>query len=307
MQGALFATLVALDTNKRNPLAAYSLLEGDRMAKKIATTDIKRPPKKLIKALEGISAATAAGELKKLGIRDPTFLGPVPRTPGKRVIGPAITLQFMPMREDQYAVDEYSNPEMQMHRHALYHTQPGDIVCVDARGDLQSGVFGEMMLTYFAGAGGAGIIVDGCIRDFPEVINDLDIGLWLKGTTPNFHTQTNIFPYAVNVPIACGGRLVMPGDIIIADDDGAVVCPAQLAPELVHIAQAHAEWEVFSKIRLSQGGHLRKYYPLNAEARVEYEAWKIEQAGGEAAVAAPAKKAKVKSKAKAKRKQKQKK
>jgi hypothetical protein len=56
------------------------------MAKNIVTPDIKRPPKKLLKALEGISAATAAGELRKLGIRDPSFVGPVPRTPGKKVI-----------------------------------------------------------------------------------------------------------------------------------------------------------------------------------------------------------------------------
>lgn len=265
------------------------------MAKKIATPDIKRPPKKLIKALEGISAATAAGELRKLGIRDPSFVGPVPRTPGKKVIGPAITLQFMPIREDVYAVGEYTDPELQLHRHALYHTQPGDIVCVDARGDMQSGVFGEMMLTYFAGAGGAGIVIDGCIRDFPHVVEDLDIGLWIKGTTPNFHTQTNIFPFAVNVPIACGGRLVMPGDIIIADDDGAVLVPAKLAPQLIAAAQAHAEWEVFSKMRLAQGGHLRKYYPLSAEARIEYEAWKKEQEGP-AANTAPKKKAKSKAK-----------
>ena len=99
------------------------------MPKKITTPDIKRPPKKVIKALQGISAATAAGELRKLGIRDPSFVGPLPRTPGKKVIGPAITLQFMPIREDVYNVGEYTDPELQLHRHALYHTQPGDVVC----------------------------------------------------------------------------------------------------------------------------------------------------------------------------------
>jgi regulator of RNase E activity RraA len=66
---------------------------------------------------------------------------------------------------------------------------------------MTSGVFGEMMLTYFMGRGGAGVVIDGCIRDFPKA-KDLGIGLWLKGTTPNFHTQTNITPFAVNVPIA---------------------------------------------------------------------------------------------------------
>ena len=104
----------------------------------INTPDIERPPKQLIETLSSISSATAAGELCRLGIRDPQILGPIPRTPGKTVVGPALTLQFMPKREDIYAVDEYNDPEKQLHRHALYHTQPGDIIVVDARGDLSS-------------------------------------------------------------------------------------------------------------------------------------------------------------------------
>jgi regulator of RNase E activity RraA len=243
----------------------------------VDTSDIQRPAKELIEGLSGIGSATAAGELARLGIRDPYIQGPVARTPGKSIVGPALTLQFMPKREDQYAVDEYADPEKQLHRHALYHTQPGDIIVVDARADMNSGVFGDMMMTFFMGQGGIGAIVDGCIRDYPKIVKDLDIGLWLRGTTPNFHTQTNIVPFAVNVPIACGDTLVMPGDIIVADDDGATVVPVSLAPELVEKAQTHAEWEEFSRIKLSQGGHLRKYYPLSEEGRAEYEAWKKEQ------------------------------
>ena len=243
----------------------------------VDTSDIQRPAIELIKGLSGIGSATAAGELARLGIRDPYIQGPVARTPGKSIVGPALTLQFMPKREDQYAVDEYADPEKQLHRHALYHTQPGDIIVVDARADMNSGVFGDMMMTFFMGQGGIGVIVDGCIRDYPKIVKDLDIGLWLRGTTPNFHTQTNIVPFAVNVPIACGDTLVMPGDIIVADDDGATVVPVSLAPELVEKAQTHAEWEEFSRIKLSQGGHLRKYYPLSEEGRAEYDAWKEEQ------------------------------
>lgn len=243
----------------------------------VDTSDIQRPAKDLIEGLSGIGSATAAGELARLGIRDPYIQGPVARTPGKSIVGPALTLQFMPKREDQYAVDEYADPEKQLHRHALYHTQPGDIIVVDARANMNSGVFGDMMMTFFMGQGGIGAIVDGCIRDYPKIVKDLDIGLWLRGTTPNFHTQTNIVPFAVNVPIACGDTLVMPGDIIVADDDGATVVPVSLAPELVEKAQTHAEWEEFSRIKLSQGGHLRKYYPLSEEGRAEYDAWKEEQ------------------------------
>ncbi|MCB0122337.1 MAG: ribonuclease activity regulator RraA [Caldilineaceae bacterium] len=240
------------------------------------TPDIQRPPKELIEGLKNIGSATAAGELSRLGIRNAQIVGPTPRTPGQVVVGPALTLQFMPKREDQYKVDEYADPEKQLHRHVLYHTQPGDVVVVDARGDLTSGVFGEMMLTFFKGAGGAGAVIDGCIRDFPHA-KDLGLGLWLKGTTPNFHTQTNIFPFAVNVPIACGNNLVMPGDIIVADDDGVVVVPIALAPELLKKASEHVEWEEFSRMRLAQGGHLRKYYPLSEEGRAEYEEWKKQQ------------------------------
>jgi len=242
----------------------------------IETPDIQRPAQELIEGLAQIGSATASGELSRLGIRDPQISGPTTRPSGKSVVGPALTLQFMPKREDMYGADEYQNPERQLHRHVLYHTQPGDIVVVDARGDLNSGVFGEMMLTYFKGRGGIGVVIDGCIRDYPKA-QDLGLGLWLKGVTPNFHTQTNIFPFAVNVPIACGDTLVMPGDIIVADDDGVVVVPVKLAPQLLHKASEHVEWEEFSRMRLAEGGDLRKYYPLSDEARAEYEAWRKAQ------------------------------
>lgn len=240
------------------------------------TPDIVRPARELVDGLAQIGSATATGELSRLGIRDPQLRGLTSWTPGKTVVGPALTLQFMPKREDIYRVDEYADPEKQLHRHVLYHTQPGDVVVVDARGHLGSGVFGEMMLTYFKGRGGVGVVIDGCIRDYPKA-KDLGLGLWLRGVTPNFHTQTDIFPFAVNVPVACGGTLVMPGDIIVADDDGAVVVPAALASELLKKASSHVEWEEFSRMRLSQGGDLRKYYPLSEEARAEYEAWRREQ------------------------------
>ena len=118
----------------------------------IETPDIQRPSPELVEGLKRIGSATAAGELSKLGIRDAHIRGPVARTPGASAAGPALTLQCMPKREDVYQVGEYSDPETQLHRHVLYHTQPGDFVVVDARGDLGSGIFGEMMLTFFHGS-----------------------------------------------------------------------------------------------------------------------------------------------------------
>ena len=242
----------------------------------VVTQDIQRPPAHLLEGLKGIGSATASAELSKLGIRDAQIRGPVAMTEGVSVVGPALTLQCMPRREDMIGTDEYVDPQRQLHRHVLFHTQPGDVVVVDARGDMASGVFGEMMLTYFQGRGGVGAVVDGCIRDF-ALARTLGLGLWLRGVTPNFHTQTNIMPFAVNQPIACGDTLVMPGDIIVADDDGAVNVPVALAEELIQTAGEHADWEVFSRMKLAEGGDLRKYYPLREDAREEYEAWRRSQ------------------------------
>ena len=238
----------------------------------IQTNDITRPPAAWSKALQEIGAATITGTLFRLGVRNPFVCGPTAWTKGKALAGPALTLQFMPKREDLYGDDEYAEPEKQLHRHALYHTKPGDFVVVDARGDMKSGIFGEMMLTYFKGKGGVGVLIDGCIRDYPNA-QGLDLGLWLRGVTPNFHTQTDLMPFAVNVPVACGGVLVIPGDIIVADDDGAVVVPVKLAEQVIKDASVHHEWEEFSRERLAQGGELRRYYPLSDAARPEYETW----------------------------------
>lgn len=238
----------------------------------IETSDIARPPAAWSEALAAAGAATVAGALFHMGVRSTFIEGPVAWTRGRTVAGPALTLQFMPKREDLYGEGEYADPERQLHRHVLYHARPGDIVVVDARGNMRSGVFGEMMLTYFRGRGGVGVVIDGCVRDWPNV-QKIDLGFWIRGVTPNFHTQTDLMPFAVNAPIACGGTLVMPGDIVVADDDGAVVVPVALAEAVVAAASEHREWEEFSRERLAAGGDLRRYYPLSEAARPEYEAW----------------------------------
>ncbi|MDE2820357.1 MAG: ribonuclease activity regulator RraA [Chloroflexota bacterium] len=236
-------------------------------------TGFTRLPKETLDQLKDIGAATIAGALAREGIRNPHMVGLLPFNPGKSLAGQAVTLQFMPKREDLHWGDEYAYaPERELHRKAIVAAAPGDVVVVDARGSRSSGVFGEMMLTSYKAGGGEGLIIDGCIRDFPEV-QELDLGLWLRGVTPNFHTQTDIFPHAVNVPIACAGVFVVPGDVIVADDDGAVVVPAAMASDIADKASAKAEWEVFSRMKLEAGGALEKYYPLNDEARAEYEAW----------------------------------
>jgi regulator of RNase E activity RraA len=237
------------------------------------SADITRPPKHLIDGLKGLGAATIAGTLGHMGFRNPHMTGILAQTRGKCICGPALTLQCLPQRPDLFSEGEYADPETQLHRHVLYHVQDGDVVVVDARGDMRSGIFGDMMSTYFKGRGGAGIIIDGVMRDRPNV-EKLDLALWLKGWSPNYHVQTDIYPYAVNVTIACGGVTVVPGDIIVADDDGAVVVPVSMAEQVIADGQKHAEWEEFSRLKLMEGAPLQRYYPLHPDANDEYQAWR---------------------------------
>jgi regulator of RNase E activity RraA len=105
-------------------------------------------------------------------------------------------------------------------------------------------------------------------------VQKLDVPLWLTAVTPNFHTQTGLMPFAVNVPIACGGVTVIPGDIIVADDDGAVCVPIALAEKMIEQATQHHDWEDFSRMKLMEGAPLQRYYPLHDDARAEYEEWR---------------------------------
>jgi regulator of RNase E activity RraA len=116
-------------------------------------------------------------------------------------------------------------------------------------------------------------VVDGCVRDWPQ-LQKLVVPLWTRGFTPNYASQGPYFPWAYNVPVACSEVLVLPGDIIIADDDGAVCVPAQLAPLIVESSLQREDWEDFSRMKLDAGESIQKYYPLNDEGWAEYEEWK---------------------------------
>ena len=112
----------------------------------MAFPKIVRPKLELIIGLQSLGAATVAAELGHMGIRDPHMRGPRALTAGKCIAGPAVTLQCMPKREDLVEFGEHADPEKQLHRQVLLEAQPGDVVVIDARGDLGSGIFGEMML-----------------------------------------------------------------------------------------------------------------------------------------------------------------
>jgi regulator of RNase E activity RraA len=249
------------------------LVAPDSIQLPIAGPDFARPDRALIEKLQGVSSATASAMLHKMGLRQTFIHGPLPRMPGRKVVGPAVTLQFMPQREDIASGMGQEKTEKRTALWAVFEAvQPGDVLVIQAWSDPYTGCMGEMLTTYFKGRGGSGVVVDGCVRDWPN-IQPIGVPFWTVGFTPNYASQATLFPWAYNVPVAVSRVLVLPGDIIIADDDGAVMVPAQMAHIVAEHTKAHEDWEVFSRIKLAEGGALEKYYPLNEEGWAEYEAW----------------------------------
>ncbi|MDE0142268.1 MAG: hypothetical protein OXI80_11865 [Caldilineaceae bacterium] len=235
---------------------------------------VTRPQPELIEQLRQVSTATASATMHRFGIRHTFIQGPLPRTPGAKVVGPAVTLAFMPQREDVFSGAAQEGAEKRGALWAVFETvENGDVLVIQAFASRYTGCVGEMLATYFKGRGGAGIVVDGCVRDWPN-IQQVGVPLWTVGFTPNYASQAELFPWGLNVPVNISNVLVLPGDAIIADDDGAVVVPRQMIPLVLEHTLEHEEWEVFSRIKLAEGGALSKYYPLNDEGWAEYEEWK---------------------------------
>ncbi len=231
-----------------------------------------------ITSMDSISSATACAKLHGMGITRSFVDGPRPLTPGQRVVGSALTLQFMPQREDLASGlgQEYVERHTALWE-VLETVQPGDVLVIQAYGSHFSGCIGDILARYFARKGGAGIVVDGRIRDAGR-IRDLGIPVWTTGTTPHYASQSELFPWAYDVPVAVGGALCMPGDIVVADDDGPVIVPSRLAGDVVETARDHEQWEVFSRHRLDEGALLSDYYPLTPDTRQEYESWRSARA-----------------------------
>ncbi len=250
-------------------------------------SEIKRPSSAVIEALHELGTDAVTSTMDSLGVHRTFIEGPIARVPGSKIVGSALTLRFVPQREDQMrgyqipgASSEESGPEGEEageKRSALWeifdHVQAGDVIVVDGRGDLATGCFGEMLMTYFQAQGGVGVVIDAGIRDSAQIFNDLKVPVWSTAVTTGGAGHMNLFPADINLPIGCGKVLVNPGDIIMADDGGAIVVPPRLVPRILEIAGEREEHEVFARLKLREGGALTKYYPFNEEGKKEYEEW----------------------------------
>lgn len=233
----------------------------------------------VVAAFHDVGAATASAKLHQMGITKSFIQGPRSNKAGRRAVGRAVTLQFMPMREDIYT-DAGITQEYVERATALWavldHIQPGDFLVVQAYGTLRSGVVGEMLAQHLLNRGGVGLVADGGVRDWGRLA-EIDLPIWSLGSTPHYASQGELFPWGYHVPVAVGGVLAIPGDLVVADDDGAVIVPIAKAEQVLESAAKHEAWEEFSRLKLTAGGALRRYYPLDDVGRAEYEEW---EAGG---------------------------
>lgn len=249
----------------------------------VAGPDPAEVDSELIERLSEIGTATVCARLHRQGIRHTFMQGPTSLIPGRRVVGRALTLQFMPQREDVASGQDQEYIERGTALWAvLDKIEPNDVLVVQAYGSVTTGCFGDMLVRYFKRRGGVGLVIDGRIRDFPRV-SQLEVPIWATGTTPQYASQAELFPWGYNVPIACGGVLVLPGDLVVADDDGAVVLPRGRAEAVLEAAAEHDAWERFSRERIDAGGALQDYYPLTDQTRIEYDGWRLN--GGDGASA----------------------
>ena len=124
---------------------------------------------------------------------------------------------------------------------AMDLTKPGDIIIIDAGGFKERAIFGELMATYMRELGVKGIICDGSIRDAGGIAEMEGFQVYARGVTPNGPYKNG--PGEINVPVLCGGKMVYPGDIVVADDDGVLFIRPEQAEELIAATKAVEEKE----------------------------------------------------------------
>ena len=218
--------------------------------------------------LQLASTATLTSELLRRGLRNTFIYGVRPLRPDLRLVGEALTLRYVPAREDVGMDVDYDN-RTNVQRLAVEAIGPGQVMVIDARGDTGAASFGQILATRIRARGAAGLVTDGALRDTTGFAS-LDLPAYCAGA----HATTSAVrhhPVEMNVPIGCGGVLVMPGDVVVGDAEGVVVIPAGLAESVAHGAAEQERLESFLLDKVQAGASVVGVYPPNPETRAEYE------------------------------------
>jgi len=225
----------------------------------------------IVNALQHVCTATLTTVLLKKGLRNVWMRGTRPLTGGQgRRIGRAFTLRFVPAREDLATPASWGSPIST--RAAIEAMPPGVIAVVGAMGVTDAGIFGDILCARMARREVAGLVTDGVVRDIPGVLASR-LPVWCQGTAapPSVAGLTFV---GWQEPVGCGGVAVFPNDVVVADDDGAVLIPAALLDAVVDEAVEQERLEAWIMQEVQAGTELPGLYPPNEANRARYEAWK---------------------------------
>ena len=227
--------------------------------------------KAILEAFATISTPTITTLLVNKGLRKIFMRGPSAQgADGKRVVGPAFTLRFIPAREDLATTSAWSSPRS---TRAAIEDMPEGCVAVASTPDItDAGIFGDILCARMVKRGVRGLITDGVLRDVSGV-RGTGLPVWSRGFAAPPSVSGLIFE-GWQEPIGCGGVAVYPGDLIVADADGAVVVPASLVEFVATAGPEQERLEEWILGEVAKGAALPGLYPPNAETRARYEAAK---------------------------------
>jgi regulator of RNase E activity RraA len=231
------------------------------------TQDLSLAPE-VVQALCAITTATISTILFKKGLRNVWLRGPAPLGPKQgRVAGRAFTMRFIPAREDLSNPQAWSSPRST--RVAVEQMPAGCIAVVDAMGVTDAGIFGDILCARMHVRGVAGLVTDGVVRDITGVVASR-LPTWARGTAAPAAVASLTFVNWQD-PVACGGVAVFPGDIVVADDDGAVLIPDAYLDEVLASGPEQEQLEAWVLAEVEGGAALPGLYPPNADNVARYE------------------------------------
>jgi regulator of RNase E activity RraA len=214
-----------------------------------------------------VSTASIAGALLKLGLRNVWIRGAMPIAGNaSRSVGEAFTMRFLPMREDLTgpALAKLNNS-----RAAIEAAPAGSVVVIDAMGVVEAGVAGDVLCERMVRRDVKGLVTDGAIRDIAGV-EQSGLPVWSRGTASPAPGNALTF-IDWGLPIACGGVIIFPGDVIVADRDGAVVVPQALVDDVAAEAAEIEHFDAWVIQQVAAGHQLPGLYPPNAENLARYK------------------------------------
>jgi len=156
---------------------------------------------------------------------------------GRPLIGTAVTVKTR------------SGDNLTLHK-SFEMLRPGDVLIVDGGGDMNQGLVGEIMMSRARAIGVAGFVIDGAVRDVAAFAK-AEFPCFARGVTHRGPYKSG--PGEINVPVAIDGMVVMPGDIVLGDEDGVVTFHRDVAAELLGLVQAQQAREAESLQAINEG------------------------------------------------------